>query len=401
VSADGVVVIGGADGIAAHVADLQALASALQLSAGAVGDALGDARSPVLAWTLDDAAPHDPAGVRAARAELDAVIGALRWIDGEVAALTMHVVAAAAAYEQTEQHVGSSLVGDLVNALWGAPAMLPTPLIAHALQVPVADVTPEFLLPRVLAPLLPDGSPVVHDLGADPEGTIAPRALSDLVLDLARRDQGRAGEISVSFVTGSDGRRRAIVDLPGTKSWDPAPVADVTSVGTDVIAIAGHSTSYEQGVFAALDDAGVGPDTDVMLVGHSEGGIVAVDAARDAARSGRFRITHVVTAGSPVGALASGLPSTVQLLSLENTADLVPALDSAPNPDLPNVVTVRANEQHGSIGANHDLDTSYEPEAVQAQTAGSGSVDAFLRGAHGFLSGDSMSTHAYQITRRP
>ena len=137
----------------------------------------------------------------------------------------------------------------------------------------------------------------------------------------------------MSFVTGTDGRRRAIVDIPGTKSWNPAPVADVTSVGTDILAIAGHDTSYERGVFAALADAGVRPDDQVMLVGHSEGGIVAVNAARDAAASGRFRVTHVVTAGSPVGALAAELPSSVQLLALENTADVVPALDDVPNPD--------------------------------------------------------------------
>ena len=138
-----------------------------------------------------------------------------------------------------------------------------------------------------------------------------------------------------------------------------------------------------------------------MLVGHSEGGIVAVNAARDAARSGRFRITHVVTAGSPVGALAADLPANVQLLALENSADIVPALDDVPNPDRPNVTTVRADEQHGSIGANHDLLQSYEPEAVSAQNAGNGSIDAFLHSADGFLSSDTMSTHAYQVTRAP
>ena len=63
------------------------------------------------------------------------------------------------------------------------------------------------------------------------------------------------------------------------------------------------------------------------------------------------------------------------------------------------MTTVREDEQQGSIGANHDLLQSYEPEAVSAQNAGNGSVDAFLRSAHGFLSGDTMTTHAYQVTR--
>lgn len=396
-----VVVTGGADGIAAHVADLDALAGALRISAAAVDDALADAASPVLLWTLDDAARHDPVHVGRLRNDVDLAVGALRSVDSELGALEIRLVFAANAYQHTEQQVGSSLLSKIEDALWGAAPMLSGPLIASALHVPEQQMTPEFLLPRALAPLVPDGSPVVHDLGTDPLVTIPPRCLSNLVFDLSTRNEGRPGEISVSFVTGADGRRRAIVDLPGTKSWNPAPVPDVTSVGTDIIAIAGRSTSYEQGVFTALTDAGVGPDTDVMLVGHSEGGIVAVDAARDAAASGRFRITHVVTAGSPVGVLAGNLPSNVQLLSLENTADIVPGLDGAPNPDRPDVVTVRETQQHGSISANHSLDQSYEPEAVDAQMAGNGSVDAFMAGAHGFLSGTAMTTHAYQITRTP
>ncbi|HEY2296524.1 MAG TPA: hypothetical protein VGH43_02250 [Jatrophihabitans sp.] len=106
-----------------------------------------------------------------------------------------------------------------------------------------------------------------------------------------------------------------------------------------------------------------------------------------------------MTAGSPVGGLVAKLPANVQLLSLENDADIVPRLDAAANPDRRNVTTVRIDDDHGGIGANHDLDESYLPEATEAQTAGSDSVDAFLASAHGFLSGHSMSTHAYQITR--
>jgi hypothetical protein len=60
---------------------------------------------------------------------------------------------------------------------------------------------------------------------------------------------------------------------------------------------------------------------------------------------------------------------------------------------------VRIDDDRGGIGDNHDLDESYLPEATEAQTAGNGSVDAFVASAGGFLHGRSMSTHAYQITR--
>ncbi|HEY8300754.1 MAG TPA: hypothetical protein VIG48_02540 [Jatrophihabitans sp.] len=397
----GVTVTGGVDGIAAHVADLLALARVLDVGAGTVDDALHTLEAPTLGWTLVLAAPLDPAGIREVRDRLAALTNALQATSAELAALSFALLMTAQTYRDAEQRVGSSLLSRLADDIWSGFSPVPTPLLAQLLNVPEHELTPPAGLPRILATVLPDGSPVLHDLGEDPYVTIPPHALSDLVLDLETRNRGRPGEISVSFVTGADGRRRAIVDLPGTKSWNPAPGPDVTSVGTDVIAIAGRSTSYEQGVFAALADAGVGPHTEVMLVGHSEGGIVAVNAARDAAASGRFRITHVVTAGSPVGDLAGGLPSSVQLLALENTADVVPALDNAPNAELRNIVTVRAREQHGSIRANHSLEQSYQPEAVDAQTAGNGSIDAFLSGAHGFLSGATMTTHAYLITRAP
>lgn len=397
----GVTVTGGADGIAAHVSDLLALARLLDVGAGTVDDTLGAVTSPGLGWAIGLALAHDPAGAHDLQTRLGSLTTALRAAGDELGALSFSLLTTVATYQGAEHRVGSSVLSRLADDLWSGFSPVPTALIAHLTGVPEHDFTPLAELPRIVATVLPDGSPVLHDLGEDAAVTIPPRALSDLVLDLATRNQGRPGEISVSLVTGTDGHRRAIVDLPGTKSWNPAPGPDVTSVGTDIIAIAGRSTSYERGVFAALADAGVGPDTEVMLVGHSEGGIVAVNAARDAAASGRFRITHVVTAGSPVGDLAKGLPSNVALLSLENTADVVPALDNAPNPDLRNVVTVRERQQHGSIHANHSLEQSYEPEAVDTQTAGNGSVDAFLAGAHGFLSGSSMTTHAYQISRAP
>jgi pimeloyl-ACP methyl ester carboxylesterase len=118
-------------------------------------------------------------------------------------------------------------------------------------------------------------------------------------------------------------------------------------VGTDLRAMAGLNTSYEEGVMQALDAAGVGPHTDVMLVGHSEGGIIAINTARDAVRSGRFRVTHVVTAGSPIGEVSDELPRSVQVLALENDDDVVPATDSADNPEDPNITTVHVADEPG------------------------------------------------------
>jgi pimeloyl-ACP methyl ester carboxylesterase len=163
--------------------------------------------------------------------------------------------------------------------------------------------------------------------------------------------------------------------------------------------MAGLDTSYEEGIMRALTAAGVGPNTDVMLVGHSEGGIVAINVARDAVRSARFRVTHVVTAGAPIGKVSEQLPRSVQVLALENDDDVVPATDSADNPERPNITTVHTADEHDSIGGNHSLDETYLPEAQAADVSDNASIDAFLAGAGKFLTGVTARTHAYQITR--
>jgi hypothetical protein len=279
-----VVVTGGADGIAAHVEDFLGLAALLRTTGTAVDDELAALGAASLDWALLTTETADPAGAAAIRADLATLIAGVHAVATRLAFLGFELVTAAVSYRATEQQVGASFLHRLGAALRPGGSVN---LVAAAAHLSEGELL--YTVPRELACVLPDGRPVLHDLGSDDSvaGVLPPRALSDLIVDLSARNQGRPGEISVSVVVGSDGRRRAIVDIPGTKSWNPAPVTDVTSVGTDVIAIAGRSTSYERGIFAALDDAGIGPDTDVLLVGHSEGGIVAVDAARDAASSGR------------------------------------------------------------------------------------------------------------------
>ena len=245
----------------------------------------------------------------------------------------------------------------------------------------------------------PDGHPVVRTLGRDTGETTAPHDLTDLVDQLAVRDDTVAGEVSVAFVIGADGRRRAVVDVPGTKSWSPGRTEDVTSLSTNARALVGSSTTYERGVLDAMTRAGVTSADQVMIVGHSEGGMVAVTAARDAVRSGRFDVTHVVTAGSPIGRSVGDLPESVRVLALENEGDIVPQLDGVANPARPNVTTVRFDVDTETIGGNHGLSTSYEAGAAETDTSGDPSVQAFTDSAAGFLDGSDEDTRVFLITR--
>jgi len=139
---------------------------------------------------------------------------------------------------------------------------------------------------------------------------------------------------------------------------------------------------------------------DVMLVGHSEGGMVAVQTALACAKSGRFRVSHVVTAGSPVGLTVAKLPGSVQVLALENSNDIVPHLDGRTNPDKINVTTVSVRHGNGEIVDDHTIEQSYPPEARDVDASNDPSIRSFLSGASGFFGATSVQTHTFVITRQ-
>jgi pimeloyl-ACP methyl ester carboxylesterase len=54
-------------------------------------------------------------------------------------------------------------------------------------------------------------------------------------------------------------------------------------------------------VLQAMREAGIQPGEDVMLMGHSQGGITAMALAADDAVRAEFDVTTVFTGGSPAG----------------------------------------------------------------------------------------------------
>jgi len=257
--------------------------------------------------------------------------------------------------------------------------------------------------------LYPDGRARVTDLGVDGSAPAdPPRGVGDLLRALDHRNGEangpRQGEIDVRVVerTMPDGavRRSYVVDIPGTKDWHPVPGQrheDLNDLGTSLRALAGDPTSYGRGVEEALRRAGAGPDDPVMLVGHSQGGMVAMRAADELVTSGAFRVTNVVTAGAPVADIP--VPPSVQVLSLENAHDIVPHLDGHPNPDLPNRTTVTFDVQRGTVGDNHAIATAYLVGADAVDASGDPSVRGFVDSAGAFFDGDRVTTDAFRVTR--
>jgi len=261
----------------------------------------------------------------------------------------------------------------------------------------------------------------VRTISTAPLDERPPAGVGDVVYRVSRMSPGEPrpdgaaippGTVRVERITGPDGQRAWIVEIPGTHSWQPNTGTDPFDVTSCVHALAGQSTAAGATVVAALRDAGVRPDEPVLLAGHSLGGMVAAQLAADPSLRGSLRITHLVTAGSPIA--LSEVPDAVHVLSIEHSDDLVPRLDGAQNPDRPGWVTVSrpatdtplgpvpgseqgGNDAHPRLEVTHDA-TGYARTAAQIDTSSEPSLVAWRSELAPFLDRPGATAVAWDVT---
>jgi hypothetical protein len=296
------------------------------------------------------------------------------------------------------QHWLSDHLGLVDGAVDALPGMITT--LTGGL-LPVSDVPSGG---HLIGLLYPQGTPTVAESpvpgteASDTKNPLVhpPHTLSELFRGLDYRNVKVTGDgpdqIDVRMITHADGSKAYIVDIPGTKMWDlpgQDPGAHLNTLGTNIHLTGADLTAREQAIADALHQAGASSTDPVMLIGHSQGGIIAAQAAHDAANGGfvagghSYNITHVVTAGSPIGRI--DIPPGVQVLALENQHDIVPHLDGATNPDRPNQTTVTFDSQQGDFGGNHDTAT-YAGNAQQILDGSTNpSIQGFRKSASTFL----------------
>lgn len=169
------------------------------------------------------------------------------------------------------------------------------------------------------------------------------------------------GAVRITTVTGSDGPSY-IVSIPGTQSW--ALSSDMPADLTGNLQIAsGQSSTAAEAVRLAMIEAGVPADAPVLLSGHSQGGMIAMQLAGDPTFREQFDVTSVMTFGSPIDGAA--VPDTIDVLAFQHASDAVPQLDLAglrvdgtvPRPSGADVVTLPdpAGSTWYDVEANHDF----------------------------------------------
>lgn len=147
------------------------------------------------------------------------------------------------------------------------------------------------------------------------------------------------------------------VVIRGTQNWGVGG-SNPQDMLSNIQEVAGIESDQSRAVLAAMEMAGISPGEPVEFVGHSQGGIVAARLASDPAVGERYSVVSALTAGSPIA--TSSPPPGVGVLALENTRDIVPALDGARNAE--GVVTVHFDGRGRSDGspgvpAAHDMTT--------------------------------------------
>jgi len=275
---------------------------------------------------------------------------------------------------------------------------------------------------RILGSLYPDLIHRVEDLKPDGSAVMTkpPEGYGDLFDGLSHRNElaqnhpttgDHQGQIDVRVVTHADGSKAYIVDIPGTKDPHPAPLGfdeRLNDMSTNIHALGGEQTSYEKGIAEALRRAGYTPGAPVMMIGHSQGGMVAAQAASDPEFRNEFMVTHVVTAGSPIARYP--IPDDVRVLSLENKYDPVPHLDGADNPDRRHRTTVKFDfqqlrvppEESKTILNNHFMKDVYLPAGKSLDGSTDPSVVSFRDSAKDFFGrgGTTVEAKVYEITRQ-
>jgi hypothetical protein len=217
------------------------------------------------------------------------------------------------------------------------------------------------------------GTPIIN-VGTSAGSVPAPTDLNSLIDTMMDCYNGNQG-VRITAVRNPGQPGRYIVSIPGVTA-DPLRVASWSGEpnGRDWPAnlwvISTGASAFLEGARQAiaeaisLDRASHGEPasarSEILMDGHSQGGIIAVNLACDPDFAAQYDIRAIITAGSPIE--CAEIPSTVAVLSMQNghfgeTAAAVPGMpadqpvfsDPIPELDLDGINILGAKESHPSV----------------------------------------------------
>jgi hypothetical protein len=197
---------------------------------------------------------------------------------------------------------------------------------------------------------------------------------------------------------------RFVVYVAPTETFDPQPEGEPWDLASNVGGVGGEDVGSIRATELAMKDAGITPDSEVQLVGFSQGGMVATRIAGD----GAWNAVGLQTFGAPAGNVA--LPDGIQGMQVRNAEDFVPAL-AGPQADhhllqVERTVYADPSQMPSDQAAPGHQRVAYDATA-QAIDAGqsrsvreqSAALDDFT-GDYAGRPGASITAYSYHATRR-
>ena len=165
-----------------------------------------------------------------------------------------------------------------------------------------------------------------------------------------------------SFKTESG--RDLVVYIPGTQSSKLAG-ENVFNVGSNIsVMTSTELAASELAVRQSLEKLKITDSDRFILIGHSQGGIIASNLAI----SGDYQTAGLISVGAPIAHQELDIP----VVSIEHANDIVPALSGQTNPISETWVTVQNSPEAETIVDAHSMNTYIETARLMDQSSDEG-----------------------------
>ena len=176
--------------------------------------------------------------------------------------------------------------------------------------------------------------------------------------------------------------RDFVVYVPGTQS-NQLSGDNPFNISSNISAMTSTElAASELSVRKALFQLGAGENDRVILVGHSQGGIISSNIAID---DNDYEVAGLIGVGAPLAHQSFDVP----VISIEHSNDIVPALSGKTNPITENWVTVQNHPEAETIIEAHSMKTYLETAELMDSSEDIGLTEVYKK--MNFPTGEGIS----------
>lgn len=177
-------------------------------------------------------------------------------------------------------------------------------------------------------------------------GVNKPASITTLLERLWDISNDKTPTLRIDLLENPDQTKTALVYVPGTQSFSFGDEDNPLDMASNLQAMAGGGqAASEKAVIEAIRQAGINTHDQVILIGHSQGGMVAGNIANSA---NGFLVAGLVTFGAPIAQLKN---LKAPVMAIEHVNDPVPNISGKANPNKSNWVTVQRVSEKSEANA--------------------------------------------------